>query len=76
MAHTLVATTGPFRIAIGGGVVTRQPHLLAQIETEMEISLAGYMALPPRRPIIVAPALGELAGPLGSIALAMAASAQ
>ena len=74
MAHTLVATTGPFRIAIGGGVVTRQPHLLAQIEAELETSLAGYMALPPVRPFIVAPALGDLAGPLGSIALAMAAS--
>lgn len=73
MAHGLIATTGPFRIAIGGGVVTRQPHLLAQIESALETSLAGYMALPPVRPIIVAPALGDLAGPLGSIALAMEA---
>jgi fructokinase len=73
MAHALIATTGPFRIAIGGGVVARQPHLLVQIETELEKSLAGYMALPLVRPIIVAPALGDLAGPLGSIALAMTA---
>lgn len=73
MAHALIATTGPFRIAIGGGVVTNQPHLLGQIEAELERSLAGYMALPSTRPIIVAPALGDLAGPLGSIALAMEA---
>lgn len=75
MAHALIATTGPWRIAIGGGVVTRQPHLLAQIEAELERSLAGYMALPDG-PIIVAPALGDLAGPLGSIALALEARAR
>lgn len=76
MAHALIATTGPFRIAIGGGVVSRQRHLLEQIEVALEASLAGYMALPPVRPIIVAPALGDLAGPLGSIALAMEATAR
>jgi fructokinase len=75
MAHALIATTGPWRIAIGGGVVTRQPHLLEQIQAELERSLAGYMALPDG-PIIVAPALGDLAGPLGSIALALEAHAR
>ncbi|WP_267397359.1 MULTISPECIES: ROK family protein [unclassified Sphingomonas] len=75
MAHALIATTGPWRIAIGGGVVTRQPHLLEQIQAELERSLAGYMALPDG-PIIVAPALGDLAGPLGSIALALEARAR
>lgn len=75
MAHALIATTGPWRIAIGGGVVTRQPHLLGQIQAELERSLAGYMALPDG-PIIVAPALGDLAGPLGSIALAIEAHAR
>jgi fructokinase len=68
MCHSLVATTGPERIAIGGGVLTRQPHLLARIETALLESLAGYMPIP--TDYVVAPRLGDLAGPLGSIALA------
>ena len=70
MCHSLVATTGPLRIAIGGGVVNRQPHLLPRIEAALERSLGGYMDLPDTRPFITAPALGDLAGPLGSIVLA------
>jgi fructokinase len=70
MCHSLVATTGPLRIAIGGGVLNRQPHLLPRIESALERSLGGYMDLPDTRPFITAPALGDLAGPLGSIVLA------
>ena len=70
MCHALVATTGPMRIAIGGGVLNRQPHLLPRIEAALERSLAGYMDLPAARPFITPPALGDLAGPLGSIVLA------
>ncbi|MBM6578207.1 ROK family protein [Microvirga sp. SRT01] len=70
MCHSLVATTGPLRIAIGGGVLNRQPHLLPRIEAALERSLGGYMDLPDTRPFITAPALGDLAGPLGSIVLA------
>ena len=70
LCHTLVCATGPHRIAIGGGVVTGQPHLLARIEATLVASLNGYMRLPAKGPYVVAPALGDKAGPLGSIAVA------
>jgi fructokinase len=58
------------RIAIGGGVVEHQPHLLPRIEEMLVESLAGYLDLPPG-PYVVAPGLGPQAGPMGSIALAL-----
>lgn len=72
MCHALVSSAAPLRIAIGGGVVTGQPHLLARIEAALVESLAGYITLPAGG-YIVAPKLGDLAGPLGAIALAQAA---
>lgn len=69
MCHAMVCTTGPKRIALGGGVMTKQPHLLARIEPALRTSINGYLPLP-ERDYIVAPALGDQAGPLGSIALA------
>lgn len=73
MCHDLVVTTGPWRIAIGGGVFERQPHLHGRVERALVDSLAGYMTLPAGRPYITPPDLGGLAGPMGSIALAQAA---
>jgi len=73
MCHALVCATGPYRIAMGGGVVSGQPHLLDRINVALRDSLAGYMPLPSDGDYIVAPRLGDLAGPLGSIALAAAA---
>ncbi|MFV0622491.1 ROK family protein [Sphingomonas sp. ac-8] len=73
MCHDLVCTTGPRRIAIGGGVPSGQPHLLPRIEAALRDSLGGYMPLPADGPYIVAPALGALAGPLGAIAVAASA---
>jgi fructokinase len=70
MCHTLVCATGPYRIAMGGGVVSGQPHLLDRINAALIESLAGYMPLPGDGDYVVAPRLGDLAGPLGSIALA------
>ncbi|WP_395622297.1 ROK family protein [Sphingomonas daechungensis] len=76
LCHTLVCAACPMRIAIGGGVIERQPHLLARIQTMLIESLNGYLALP-RTDYVVAPELGTQAGPMGSIALAMdAASAR
>jgi fructokinase len=60
------------RIAIGGGVVERQPHVLPRIQEKLVESLAGYIDLPPG-PYVVTPGLGNQAGPMGSIALAMSA---
>ena len=70
MCHALVCATGPYRIAMGGGVVSGQPHLLDRVNAALIESLAGYMPLPGGGDYIVAPRLGDLAGPLGSIALA------
>ncbi|OYY72560.1 MAG: fructokinase [Sphingomonas sp. 28-63-12] len=70
LCHALVSTAGPQRIAIGGGVLERQPHLLARIEPLLRASMNGYLAIPDDTPYIVAPALGDQAGALGPIALA------
>ncbi|WP_313536444.1 ROK family protein [Sphingomonas sp.] len=72
LCHTMVATAGPQRIAIGGGVMQRQPHLLARIDPLLRESIAGYLMVPPA-PYIVSPALGDQAGPLGPIAMALQA---
>ena len=71
--HRLRAAA-PRAIAIGGGVVDNQPHLLGRIELMLIDSLNGYMVLPPPLPYIRAPELGGNAGPFGSIALAMSAT--
>jgi fructokinase len=74
LCHTMVATAGPQRIAIGGGVMQRQPHLLARIDPLLRESIAGYLTVPPA-PYVVSPALGDQAGPLGPIAMALQAQA-
>lgn len=71
LCHALVCATGPMRIAIGGGVIVKQSHLLARIEPLLRASLNGYLRLPDDGPYIVPPALADQAGPLGSIALAL-----
>ncbi|MEA3038336.1 MAG: fructokinase [Sphingomonadales bacterium] len=73
LCHALVCAAAPRRIAIGGGVASGRPFLLPRIEAKLVESLAGYVALP-GGPYVVAPELGDLAGPLGAIALARAAS--
>ena len=69
--HSLAAAPGA--IAIGGGVAGNQPHLLERIEAMLLESLAGYVTLP-TIPYLRPPALGDDAGPLGAIALAMTAN--
>ena len=73
LCHAIVCAACPRRIAIGGGVVERQPHLLRRIQEMLVESLAGYMDLPAGC-YVVAPELGAQAGPMGSIALAMDAA--
>ena len=52
----------------------RQPHLVERIEAELVASLSGYVELPIIEGYVCAPELGDDAGPLGAIALAMEAS--
>ena len=73
LCHAIVCAAAPRAIAIGGGVIDNQPHLLERIEALLVQSLHGYMTLPPGEPYLRPPALGRDAGPLGAIALAMTA---
>jgi fructokinase len=69
LCHAIVCAAAPRAIAIGGGVIENQPHLLARIEPALVESLNGLVTLPAN--YVRAPALGTDAGPLGAIALAM-----
>ena len=71
LCHFLVCAAAPQAIAIGGGVAGKQPHLLSRVEAMLIDSIAGYVELPGGAPYIRAPELGDNAGPLGAIALAM-----
>jgi fructokinase len=73
LCHAIVCAAAPRAIAIGGGVVENQPHLLERIERMLVESLNGYIQLPAGENYVRAPALGANAGPLGAIALAMSA---
>jgi fructokinase len=79
MLHNLVLTATPRRILLGGGVITAQPQLFPIIRRELQASLNGYVSAPELDRIeeyIAPPGLGELAGPLGPIALAAAVAGQ
>lgn len=73
LCHAIVCAGAPRRIAIGGGVIERQPHLLERIEASLVDSLNGFIKLPADGRYVRAPELGNQAGPLGAIALAMRA---
>ena len=74
LCHVIVCAAAPGAIAIGGGVMERQPHLLGRIEPMLRESLSEYMLLPSDSAYVRPPALGSGAGPLGAIALAMTAT--
>lgn len=76
LCHNMVCSTAPQRIAFGGGVINRQPHLVPRIEARLKQSLAGYISLPEGRAYIVEPELGGQAGPLGAIMLGLEAEAE
>ncbi|MBV8687682.1 MAG: ROK family protein [Alphaproteobacteria bacterium] len=75
LCHAIVAAAAPRRIVVGGGVASARPELLALVEAKLIESLAGYMTLP-ASPYLLPPGLGDLAGPLGPIALAARAGEQ
>jgi fructokinase len=73
LCHVIICAAAPRRIAMGGGVIERQPHLLARINERLVESLNGYVQLPADGDYVRAPDLGGDVGPLGAIALAMTA---
>ncbi len=73
LCHAIVCAAAPRAVAMGGGVIARQPHLLQRVNALLLDSLNGYVGLPEGEPYVRAPALGSDAGPLGAIALAMTA---
>lgn len=75
LCHAIVCAAAPRRIAIGGGVMQAQPHLLEKIRTKLIESLNGFLRVPGEHAYVCAPALGSDAGPVGAIALAMKADA-
>jgi fructokinase len=80
LLHTMVLTTAPARIFLGGGVMAGQPHLFARIQQELKRSLGQYVEATELEQglsqFIVPPGLGALAGPLGALALAAEAEAR
>jgi fructokinase len=73
LCQAIVCAAAPRRIAVGGGVVEQQPHLLGRIQPMLADSLNGFIELP-GPDYVCAPELGSDAGPLGAIALAMTAT--
>jgi fructokinase len=71
LCHAIVCAAAPKRIAMGGGVIEGQPHLLGKINAKLLESLNNYVQLPADGDYVRAPELGSDAGPLGAIALAM-----
>lgn len=73
LMHNLVLTATPQRILIGGGVVTGKPWLLARLRDALSEGLAGYAhaARLDMTQFLQAPGLGDRAGPMGALALAL-----
>lgn len=69
----LVMTLSPQRIVVGGGVANRQPHLLEGALHRLPGLLGGYLRdCTPEMlaTIVVPPALGDDAGPMGALEIA------
>ena len=71
---TLILMASPQKILIGGGVGMGQGFLLPLIRDAVALRLKGYVAGLDRaalNELIIPPALGDRAGPLGAIALGL-----
>jgi fructokinase len=74
LIHSMVLTTAPSRIFLGGGVMSAQTHLFERVQQELKRSLNRYVEAPELEQgighFIVPPGLGNMSGPLGALALA------
>jgi fructokinase len=75
LVHSLVVTTAPQRVIIGGGVMSAHSHLFPLIREKLLISLNGYLKIPALiegiDDYVVPPGLDTQSGPLGALAVAM-----
>lgn len=79
LLHTIVLTTAPQRIFLGGGVLSAQTHLFDRTQRELRLSLNRYIEAEELgngiAQYVVPPGLGTMSGPLGALALAVDAGA-
>jgi len=77
LLHNLVTVAAPERIAIGGGVIATREHLFPRLRTRLTESLGGYGSLigyaGELDTRLGPPGLGAMAGPLGALAVGLAA---
>lgn len=77
LLHNLIVSLAPERIAIGGGVMTRRPQLFDAVRAKVAASINGYGALAGYTAELDTrvgpPGLGDMAGPLGAIAMGLEA---
>lgn len=77
LLHNLVVSLAPERIAIGGGVMTQRPALFPQVREKLAAMINGYGALAgycaELETRVGPPGLGDMAGPLGAIAMGLEA---
>ena len=76
---SLILIASPQKILLGGGVGMGQPQLVPMIRDAVDARLSGYVAGLNRKALetmIINPALGDQAGPLGAIALGLDALAR
>ncbi|MHA6769859.1 ROK family protein [Sphingobium ummariense] len=76
LVGTILLTTSARCVLIGGGVGMGRAALLDRVRTKVVAQLAGYLPHVDEASIgriVRAPALGERAGPLGAVALALEA---
>lgn len=71
----LMLILSPQRVVLGGGVMMKRPQLIPKIAARVSTMLGGYLTFASSSPrhLVVAAGLGEDAGPLGAVALALAA---
>lgn len=78
LVHSLVVTTAPQRVIIGGGVMSAHSHLFPLIREKLLNSLNGYLKIPALieqiDEYVVPPGLDTQSGPLGALAVAMDAT--
>jgi fructokinase len=79
LLNTMLLTTAPQRVLMGGGVMERRPELLVRVREAFVRSVNDYLDLEDLTGgiagYVVPPGLGPLAGPLGALALAADAHA-